>query len=199
MLSFPNYSFNQQSYTEKSNDNSLLDRILKVLLSAGMFYRMTYSILFRGYTVPACFKHQCIEDKILLKLPPDWCDNRFKGFAICCVTCMGPGFHDPGSGLLGKYDHTFIKAKLICSNHPEELKVLEKECKVSTMSRSFSWCVCFAYIPFHSLLQLSDSEVRDFNQYGLFEASIQRKLTTQWGVHLIYKPERHQANSSKEY
>ncbi|KAK4718980.1 hypothetical protein R3W88_017318 [Solanum pinnatisectum] len=105
---------------------------------------------------------------------------------------MGAGVLDPDSGLSGKYDHTFIKVKLICNNHSEELKVLEKECEVTTTSRSYNWCVCFAYIPFHSLLQLSATEVRDFNQYGLFEASmtIQRHITRQWGVHLIYKSER---------
>ncbi|XP_059301968.1 TMV resistance protein N-like [Lycium ferocissimum] len=186
LVSFTNYSFNQH-YTEKSTDNSALDQILRLFLSDSIGDWMTYSIIFPERAIPTWFKHQSIEEKILLKLPPDWYDNSFKGFAICCVTCMGGGFQDPDSGLSGKYDHTFINAKLICNNHPEELKVLEKECKVSTTTRNYSWCVCFVYIPLHSLLQLSDTEVRDFNQYGLFEASIQRKLTRQWGVHLIYK------------
>ncbi|XP_049409358.1 TMV resistance protein N-like isoform X1 [Solanum stenotomum] len=200
LVSFTNYSFNQQSYTEKSNDNSVLDQILNLFLSESIGDWMNYAIIFPERAIPTWFKHQSVEEKILLKLPQDWYDNRFKGFAICCVTCMGAGFHDPNSGLSGKYDNTFIKAKLICKNHPEELKVLEKECKVSTMSRSYGWCVCFAYIPFHSLLRLSDTEVRDFNQYGLFEASIQRKMTRQWGVHLIYKSERQffQSRTEKE-
>ncbi|PHU14929.1 hypothetical protein BC332_16134 [Capsicum chinense] len=190
LVSFTNYSFNLQPYTEKRNDNSVLDQILSLSLSDTSDDRMSYSIIFPGHAIPTWFKHQSIEEKILLKLPQDWYDNRFKGFAICCVTCMGAGVNDPDSGLSGKYDHTFIKAKLLCNNHPEELKVLEKECKVSTTSRNYSWCVCFAYIPLRSFLQFSDSEVRDFNQYGVFEASIQRKITRQWGVHLIYKSER---------
>ncbi|XP_055829181.1 TMV resistance protein N-like isoform X2 [Solanum dulcamara] len=198
LVSFTNYSFNQQSYTEKSNDNSVLDQILSLFLSESIGERMTYSIIFPEHAIPTWFKHQSIEEKILLKLPQDWYDNSFEGFAICCVTCMGAGVHDPDSGLSGKYDHTFIKAKLICNNHPEELKVLEKECKVSTTSRSYSWCFCFAYIPFHSLLQLSDPEVRDFNLYGLFEASIQRRITRKWGVHLIYKSERQYFESRTE-
>ncbi|WMV34813.1 hypothetical protein MTR67_028198 [Solanum verrucosum] len=200
LVSFTNYSFTQQSYTEKSNDNLVLDKILRLFLSESLRHWMNYAIIFPESAIPTWFKYQSVEEKILLKLPQDWYDNRFKGFAICCVTCMGAGFHDPNSGLSGKYDNTFIKAKLICNNHPEELKVLEKECKVSTMSRSYGWCVCFAYIPFHSSLRLSDTEVRDFNQYGLFEASIQRKITRQWGVHLIYKSERQffQSRTEKE-
>ncbi|MCD7465598.1 hypothetical protein HAX54_001606, partial [Datura stramonium] len=190
LVSFTNYSFNHQHYIKKSNDNSVLDQILSLFLSDSISDWRTYSIIFPESAIPTWFKHQSIEEKILLKLPPDWYDNMFEGFAICCVTCMGAGVHDPDSGLSGKYDHTFIKAKLICNNHPEELKVLEKECKVSTTSRNYSWCVCFAYIPLQSLLQLSDTEVRDFNRYGLFEASILRKMTRQWGVHLIYKSER---------
>ncbi|KAM3233068.1 TMV resistance protein N-like [Capsicum annuum] len=190
LVSFTNYSFNLQPYTEKRNDNSVLDQILSLSLSDTSDDRMSYSIIFPEHAIPTWFKHQSIEEKILLKLPQDWYDNRFKGFAICCVTCMGAGVNDPDSGLSGKYDHTFIKAKLLCNNHPEELKVLEKECKVSTTSRNYSWCVCFAYVPLRSFLQFSDSEVRDFNQYGVFEASIQRKITRQWGVHLIYKSER---------
>ncbi|KAG5601721.1 hypothetical protein H5410_033091 [Solanum commersonii] len=181
LVSFTNYSFNQQSYTEKSNDNLVLDKILSLFLSESIRHWMNYAIIFPESAIPTWFKHQSVEEKILLKLPQDWYDNRFEGFAICCVTCMGVGFHDPDSGLSGKYDHTFIKAKLICNNYPEELKLLEKECKVNTTCRSYGWCVCFAYIQFHSLLQLSDTEVRDFNQYGLFEASIQRKMTRQWG------------------
>ncbi|XP_060216844.1 disease resistance protein Roq1-like isoform X2 [Lycium barbarum] len=187
LVSFTNYSYNQQHYTEKSTDNSALDQILRLFLSNSIGDWMTYSIIFPECAIPTWFKHQSIEEKILLKLPQDWYDNRFEGFAICCVTRMGAGVHDPNLGLLGKYDHTLIKAKLICNNHPEELKVLERECKVSTTSRDYSWCICFVYIPLHSLLQLSDTEVRDFNQYGLYEASIQGKLTRQWGVHLIYK------------
>ncbi|CAN4097988.1 unnamed protein product [Withania somnifera] len=133
-------------------------KILSLSLSYTTDDKMSYSITFPE------------REKILLKLPQDWYDNRFKGFAICCVACMGAGVHDPDSGLSGKYDHTFIKAKLICNNQAEELKVLEKECKVSTTSRNYSWAF--------------------FATYGLLEASIQRKITRQWGVHLVYKSER---------
>ncbi|KAH0750923.1 hypothetical protein KY290_030155 [Solanum tuberosum] len=201
LVSFTNYSFNQQSYTEKSNDNSVLDQIFSLFLSESISAWMNYAIIFPERAIPTWFKHQSVEEKMLLKLPQDWYYNRFEGFAICCVTCMGAGVHDPDSGLSGKYDHTFIKAKLICNNHPEELKVLEKECKVSTTSRSYSWCVCFAYIPFHSFLQLSETDVRDFNQYGLFEASIQRHTTRRWGVHLIYESERKyfQSRAGKDF
>ncbi|XP_016495689.2 disease resistance protein Roq1 isoform X2 [Nicotiana tabacum] len=190
LASFTNYSFDQQPYTEKSDDNSVLDEILSLFLSDSMDDKMTYCIIFPERAIPTWFKHQSTEEKILLKLPEDWYDDRFEGFAICCVTCMGAGVHDPDSGLSGKYDYTFIKAKLICNNHMEELEVLEKECKVSTTSRTYSWCVCFAYIPLYSLLQTSGTQVLNFNQYGLFEASIQRHITRQWGVHLIYKSER---------
>nr|XP_016451595.1 PREDICTED: TMV resistance protein N-like [Nicotiana tabacum] len=164
LVSFTNYSFDQQPYTEKSDDNSVLDEILSLFLLDSMDDRMTYCIIFPERAIPTWFKHQSTEEKILLKLPEDWYDDGFEGFAICCVTCMGAGVHDPVSGLSGKYDYTFIKAKLICNNHLESLKCWRKS--------------------------TSGTEAINFNQYGLFEASIQRHIARRWGVHLIYKSAR---------
>ncbi|KAF3645982.1 hypothetical protein FXO37_20690 [Capsicum annuum] len=110
-----------------------------------------------------------------------------KGFAICCVTCMGAGVYDPGSGLSGKYDYTSIKAKLICNNNQEKPEVLEKECKVGTASRTCGWYVCFAYIPLYFLLQVSGADARNLSQYCLFKASINNRIARQWEVHLVYK------------
>ncbi|KAM3375252.1 hypothetical protein P3S68_013966 [Capsicum galapagoense] len=135
------------------------------------------------------FKHQIVDEKILFKLPINWYNDKFKGFAICCVTLMGAGVCRPDSMLSEKYDYAFIKAKLICSDHLKDLRVIQKECKVGTASRTYGWCVCFAYIPLYSSLQLSGTYVVDINQYSLFEASIHGCVVRQWGVHLIYEDE----------
>jgi len=145
-------------------------------------HRVTCSIVFPERTIPTWFMHQSVEKKILFKLPINWYNDKFKGFAICCVTLMGAGVCSPDSRLSGKYDYAFIKAKLICNDHLKDLKVIEKECKVGTASRTYGWCVCFAYIPLYSSLQ-----VGDINQYSLFEASIHGCIVRQWGVHLIYQ------------
>ncbi|XP_060187201.1 TMV resistance protein N-like isoform X3 [Lycium barbarum] len=198
LVSFTNYSFEQQPYTEKSTDSSVLDQILISFLSDAKvnvvnppnYDRKGISIVFPGCAIPTWFEHQTVKEKILVELPEDWFDYNFQGFAICCVTSMGAGVHDPSSGLSGKYDSTFINAKLMCSNNPEKLKVLEKECKVGTASRTPGCCVCFAYLPLYFLLQASGADARNLNQYGLFEASINNRIATQWGVHLIYKIDR---------
>ncbi|CAN4099935.1 unnamed protein product [Withania somnifera] len=94
LVSFTNYSFDQQSYTEESNSSSVLDEILHLFLlnidnvvqpSLNSNYRVTCSI--------------------------------FKGFAMCCVTLMGAGISSPDSGLFAKYDYSIIKATLICNDH----------------------------------------------------------------------------------
>ncbi|KAH0660649.1 hypothetical protein KY285_029257 [Solanum tuberosum] len=194
LVSFTNYSFDQQSYTEESNGTSISDEILSLFLSNNMDdvilptlnsdHRVTCSIVFPERTIPTWFMHQSVEKKILFKLPINWYKDKFKGFAICCVTLMGAGVCSPDSRLSGKYDYAFIKAKLICNDHLKDLKVIEKECKVGTTSRTYGWCVCFAYIPLYSSLQ-----VGDINQYSLFEAYIQGCIVRQWGVHLIYQDE----------
>ncbi|OIT35746.1 tmv resistance protein n [Nicotiana attenuata] len=200
LVSFTNYSFVQQPYTEKSNDNSALEKILCLVLSDAMDnvvhpslnsdHRVSYCIVFPERAIPTWFKYQSNEEKISFKLPKFWCSPEFMGFAICCVTCMGAGIHGCDLRLSGKYDYTFIEAKLICNNHPEELEVLEKVCKVGSSSRSYSLCVCLAYIPLYSLLEGLGTKIKNFNQYGVFEASIQRRIPRQWGVHLIYKSGR---------
>ncbi|KAH0660648.1 hypothetical protein KY289_029396 [Solanum tuberosum] len=192
LVSFTNYSFDQQSYTEESNGSSISDEILSLFLSNNMDdvifpslnsdHRVTCSIVFPERAIPTWFMHQSVEEKILFKLPINWYNDKFKGFAICCVTRMGAGVCSPDSGLSEKYDYAFIKAKLICNDHLKDLKVMEKECKVGTASRTYGWCVCFAYIPLYSSLQ-----VGDINQYSLFEASIHGCIVRQWGVHLIYR------------
>ncbi|KAH0749263.1 hypothetical protein KY290_028495 [Solanum tuberosum] len=199
LVSFTNYSFDQQSYTEKSNGSSVLDEILSLFLSPNMDkvvkpslnsdYRVTFSIIFPECAIPMWFKHQSVEEKILFKLPINWYNDKFKGFAICCVTLMGAGVCSPDSGLSEKYDYAFIKTKLICKDDLEDLKVLEKECKVGTASRTYGWCVCFVYIPLYASLQMSDTDVGNINQYSQFEASIHGRIVRQWGVHLIYEDE----------
>ncbi|WMV34798.1 hypothetical protein MTR67_028183 [Solanum verrucosum] len=194
LVSFTNYSFDQQSYTEESNGSSISDEILSLFLSNNMDdvilptlnsdHRVTCSIVFPERAIPTWFMHQSVEEKILFKLPINWYNDKFKGFAICCVTLMGAGVCSPDSRLSGKYDYAFINAKLICNDHLKDLKVIEKECKVGTTSRTDGWCVCFAYIPLYSSLQ-----VGDINQYSLFEASIHGCIVRQWGVHLIYQDE----------
>lgn len=151
---------------------------------------VSYSIVFPERAIPTWFKYQSNEEKISFKLPKFWCSPEFMGFAICCVTCMRAGVHGCDLRLSGKYDYAFIEAKLICNNHPEEPEVLEKVCKVGSSSRSYSWCVCLAYIPLYSLLEGPGTKIKNFNQYGVFEASIQRRIPRQWGVHLIYKTGR---------
>ncbi|KAG5601719.1 hypothetical protein H5410_033089 [Solanum commersonii] len=210
LVSFTNYSFDQQSYTEESNGSSISDEILSLLLSNNMDdvilptlnsdYRVTCSIVFPERAIPTWFMHQSVEEKISFKLPINWYNDKFKGFAICCVTRMGAGVCSPDSRLSGKYDYAFINAKLICNDHLKGLKVIEKECKVGTASRTYGWCVCFAYIPLYSSLQVGDINqyslfeasihgciVGDINQYCLFEASIHGCIVRQWGVHLIYQ------------
>ncbi|KAK4718973.1 hypothetical protein R3W88_017311 [Solanum pinnatisectum] len=192
LVSFTNYSFDQQSYTEESNGSSISDEILSLFLSNNMDdvilptlnsdHRVTCSIVFPERAIPTWFMHQSVEEKISFKLPINWYDDEFKGFAICCVTLMGAGVCSPDSGLSEKYDYAFINAKLICNDHMKDLEVIEKECKVGTASRTYGWCVCFAYIPLYSSLQ-----VGDINQYSLFEASIHGCIVRQWGVHLIYQ------------
>ncbi|KAM3308367.1 hypothetical protein P3S67_010111 [Capsicum chacoense] len=199
LVSFTNYSFDQQSYTEESNGSSFSDEILSLLLSNNMDdvihpslysdHRVTCSIVFPERAIPMWFKHQIVDEKILFKLPINWYNDKFKGFAICCVTLMGAGVCRPDSMLSEKYDYAFIKAKLICSDHLKDLRVIQKECKVGTASRTYGWCVCFAYIPLYSSLQVSGTYGRDINQYSLFEASINGCVVRQWGVHLIYEDE----------
>ncbi|KAH0662543.1 hypothetical protein KY284_027474 [Solanum tuberosum] len=194
LVSFTNYSFDQQSYTEESNGSSISDEILSLFLSNNMDdvilptlnsdHRVTCSIVFPERAIPTWFMHQSVEEKISFKLPINWYNDKFKGFAICCVTLMGAGVCSPDSRLSGKYDYAFINSKLICNDHLKDLKVIEKECKVGTASRTYGWCVCFAYIPLYSSLQ-----VGDINQYSLFEASIHGCIVRQWGVHLIYQDE----------
>ncbi|KAK4718977.1 hypothetical protein R3W88_017315 [Solanum pinnatisectum] len=194
LVSFTNYSFDQQSYTEESNGSSISDEILSLFLSNNMDdvilptlnsdHRVTCSIVFPERAIPTWFMHQSVEEKISFKLPINWYNDKFKGFAICCVTLMGAGVYSPDLGLSEKYDYAFIKAKLICNDHLKDLKVIEKECKVGTASRTYGWCVCFAYIPLYSSLQ-----VGDINQYSLFEASIHGRIVRQWGVHMIYEDE----------
>ncbi|XP_049409351.1 TMV resistance protein N-like isoform X3 [Solanum stenotomum] len=200
LVSFTNYSFDQQSYTEESNGSSVLDEILYSFLSRNMDYvvhpslnsdyRVTCSIVFPGCVIPMWFKHQSVEEKILFELPINWYNDKFKGFAICCVTRMGAGACSPDSGLSEKYDYAFIKTKLACKDDLEDLKVLEKECKVGTASRTSGLCVCFVYIPLYASLQVSGTDVANINQYSLFEASIHGRMVRQWGVHLIYQDER---------
>ncbi|KAH0660646.1 hypothetical protein KY285_029254 [Solanum tuberosum] len=194
LVSFTNYSFDQQSYTEESNGSSISDEVLSLFLSNNMDdvilptlnsdHRVTCSIVFPEHAIPTWFMHQSVEEKISFKLPINWYNDKFKGFAICCVTLMGEGVCSPDSRLSGKYDYALINAKLICNDHLKDLKVIEKECKVGTASRTYGWCVCFAYIPLYSSLQ-----VGDINQYSLFEASIHGCIVRQWGVHLIYQDE----------
>ncbi|XP_006356499.1 uncharacterized protein [Solanum tuberosum] len=182
LLSFTNYSFDQQSYTEESNDSSISDEILSLFLSNNMDdvilpslnsdHRVTCSIVFPERAIPKWFMHQSAEKKISFKLPINWYNDKFKDFAICCVTRMGAGVCSLDSWLSGKYDYAFINAKLICNDHLKDLKVLEKECKVGPASRTYGQCVCFAYIPLYASLQVSGTDVGDINQYSLFEASI---------------------------
>ncbi|KAM3308370.1 hypothetical protein P3S67_010114 [Capsicum chacoense] len=146
-------------------------------------------MVFPERAIPTWFKHQSVEEKILFKLPIGWYNEKFKGFAICCVTPMGKGVCSHDSGLSEKYDYTFIKARLKCNDQLEDLKVLEKECKVGTSSRTHGWCVCFVYIPLYASLQVSGTSVGDINHYSLFEASIQGHIVRQWGVDLIYVDE----------
>ncbi|KAM3308360.1 hypothetical protein P3S67_010104 [Capsicum chacoense] len=175
LISFTNYSFDQQSYVEERNGSSVLDEILSLFFSNNIHDmtrpslqsgdRMTCSIVFPEHAISTWFKHQSVNEKIRFKLPIDWYNDKFKGFAICCVTLMGAGVCNPDSRLSEKYDYALIKAKLICSDHSEDLKVLEKECKVGTASRTYGW-------------------------YGFFEASIHGRIVRQWGVHLIYEDDR---------
>ncbi|XP_015166892.1 TMV resistance protein N-like [Solanum tuberosum] len=200
LVSFTNYSFDQQSYTEESNGSSVLDEILSLFLSKDMDHvvepsvnsdhRVTCSIVFPECAIPRWFKHQSVDEKILFKLPMNWYNAKFKGFAICCATLMGAGVLNPDSGLSKKYDYAFVKAKLICKDDLEDLKVLEKECKVGTASRTYGLCVCFVYIPLYASLQVSGTDVGNINQYSLFEASIHWRIVRQWGVHMIYEDER---------
>ncbi|PHT45675.1 hypothetical protein CQW23_14833 [Capsicum baccatum] len=199
LVSFTNYSFDQQSYTEDSNGSSFSDEILSLLLSNNMDdvihpslnsdHRVTCSIVFPERAIPMWFKRQIVDEKILFKLPINWYNDKFKGFAICCVTLMGAGVCRADAMLSEKYDFAFIKAKLICSDHLKDLRVIEKECKVGTASRTYGWCVCFAYIPLYSSLQVSGTYGGDINRYSLFEASIHGCIARQWGVHLIYEDE----------
>ncbi|XP_055832289.1 TMV resistance protein N-like [Solanum dulcamara] len=169
LVSFTNYSFDQQSYTEESNGSSVLDEILGLFLSSNMDYvvhpslnsdhRVTCSIVFPERVIPRWFKHQSVDEKILFKFSINWYNDKFKGFALYCVTLMGAGVFSPEPGLSEKYDYAFIKAKLICDDHLEDLKVLEKECKVGTASRTYAWYVCFVYIPLSASLQVSDTDV----------------------------------------
>ncbi|XP_059299422.1 disease resistance protein Roq1-like [Lycium ferocissimum] len=169
LVSFTNYSFDQQSYREESNGSSVLDEIFSLFLSNNMDdvirpslnsdHRVTCSIVFPECAIPTWFKHQSVEERILFKLPVNWYNDKFKGFAICCVTLMGAGVCNPGSGLSEKYDYAFIKAKLICNDHLKDLKVIEKECQVGTTSRTYGWCVCFAYIPLYASLQMSQDRL----------------------------------------
>ncbi|KAH0664573.1 hypothetical protein KY284_029504 [Solanum tuberosum] len=179
---------------KESIGSSISDEILSLFLSNNMDdvilptlnsdHRVTCSIVFPERAIPTWFMHRSVEEKILFKLPINWYNDKFKGFAICCVTLMGAGVCSPDSILSGKYDYAFINAKLICNDHLKDLKVIEKACKVGTASRTYGWCVCFAYIPLYSSLQ-----VGDINQYSLFEASINGCIVRQWGVHLIYQDE----------
>ncbi|XP_019069721.2 disease resistance protein Roq1-like isoform X1 [Solanum lycopersicum] len=197
LVSFTNYSFVQQSYTKESNGSSVLDEILGSFLSHDMDnvvqsslncdYRVTCSIVFPECAIPTWFKHQSVGEKMLLELPINWYNDKFKGFAICCATHMGAGVLNPDSGLSKKYDYAFVKAKLICK---DDLEVLEKECKVGTASRTYGSCVCFVYIPLYASLQVSGTDFGKINQYSLFEASLHGRIVRQWGVHLIYEDER---------
>ncbi|PHT45681.1 hypothetical protein CQW23_14839 [Capsicum baccatum] len=199
LVSFTNYCFDQQSNTEDSSGSSVLDEILRFYLlnnmddvvqtSLNSDYRVTFSMVFPERAIPTWFKHQSVEEKMLFKLPIGWYNEKFKGFAICCVTPMGKGVCSPDSGLSAKYDYTFIKARLKCNDQLEDLKVLVKECKVGTSSRTHGWCVCFVYIPLYASLQVSGTSVGDINHYSLFEASIQGRIVRQWGVDLIYEDE----------
>ncbi|PHU14925.1 hypothetical protein BC332_16130, partial [Capsicum chinense] len=200
LISFTNYSFDQQSHAAGSNGSSILDEIFSLFFSNNIHDmtrpslhhddRMTFSIVFPERAIPMWFKHQSVNEKIRFNLPNNWYNDKFKGFAICCATLMGAGVCSPDSGLSEKYDYAFIKAKLICSDHSEDLKMLEKECKVGTASRTYGWCVCFAYIPLYLSGHVYGVDVGIFNQYGFFEASIHGRIVRQWGVHLIYEDDR---------
>ncbi|KAL3335117.1 hypothetical protein AABB24_031361 [Solanum stoloniferum] len=194
LVSFTNYSFDQQSYTMESNGRSISDEILSLFLSNSMDdvilpslnsdHRVTCSIVFPEGAIPWWSKYQSVGEKISFQLPINWYNDKFKGFAICCVALMGEGVCSPDSRQSGKYDYAFINAKLTC-NHLKDLKVIEKKCKVGTASRRHGQCVCFAYLPLYSSLQ-----VGDINQYSLFEASMHGCIARQWGVHMIYEDER---------
>ncbi|KAG5601700.1 hypothetical protein H5410_033070 [Solanum commersonii] len=176
LVSFTNYSFDQQSYTEESIGSSISDEILSLFLSNNMDgvilpslnsdHRVTCSIVFPERAIPRWFMHQSVEEKISFELPINWYDDKFMGFAICCVTLMRAGVCSPDSGLSEKYVNAFINAKLICNDHLKDLKVLEKECKVS------------------------GTDVRDINRYSLFEVSIPGRIVRHWGVHIIYEDGR---------
>ncbi|KAK6787232.1 hypothetical protein RDI58_015757 [Solanum bulbocastanum] len=109
LVSFTNYSFDQQSYTKESNGSSVLDEILGSFLSRNMDnvvqsslnsdYRVTCSIVFPECAISTWFKHQRVKEKMLLELPIYWYNDKFKGFAICCATLMGAGVLNPDSGL----------------------------------------------------------------------------------------------------
>lgn len=148
---------------------------------------MGYQLFFLDVQFPRGLSIKVSRKRYPFELPKDWFHYNFQGFAICCVTCMGAGVYDPGSGLSGKYDYTSIKAKLICNNNQEKPEVLEKECKVGTASRTCGWYVCFAYIPLYFLLQVSGADARNLSQYCLFKASINNRIARQWEVHLVYK------------
>ncbi|KAH0658933.1 hypothetical protein KY285_027483 [Solanum tuberosum] len=111
LVSFTNYSFDQQSYTEESIGSSISDEILSLFLSNNMDdvilptlnsdHRVTCSIVFPERAIPTWFMHRSVEEKILFKLPINWYNDKFKGFAICCVTLMGAGVCSPNSRLSG--------------------------------------------------------------------------------------------------
>ncbi|MCD7473447.1 hypothetical protein HAX54_015317, partial [Datura stramonium] len=205
LISFTNSSY-EQLYSDKGSDSSLMvdngqrenmisttvqnltdsiRRIEMIFLSE----RVPSAIIYPERAIPKWFDYSSKEEKISVNLPKDWYNENFLGFVVCCSTYMGDGVYGPAdSSISGNYDNTFIKTKLICRDHWQELKVVEKRCKMSTASSTFCCYLCIAFIPFYSLWQASDDtlDITNPNQYWLFEASLDLSISNDWAVRLVY-------------
>ncbi|KAG2301813.1 hypothetical protein Bca52824_030464 [Brassica carinata] len=63
---------------------------------------------FPGWKVPAWFSHRASGSMLNPKLPPNWCDNKFTGIALCAVVLFS-GNHDKRNHLLMKCNFEFQK------------------------------------------------------------------------------------------
>ncbi|KAF3945769.1 hypothetical protein CMV_027887 [Castanea mollissima] len=94
-----------------------------------------------GYEIPWWITHQRLGNSISIELPPNWCNSKWMGFALCASSHISvEGFHLTGK-TFGLKVHVIARGDMPHSYYATEISFAQ-----NLLRGTFGYCICLVMI-----------------------------------------------------
>ncbi|CDP20945.1 unnamed protein product [Coffea canephora] len=149
----------------------------------------SFSICLPGGSIPSWFTYQNSGPSTTVKLPPNWYNSEFMGFAVCVVSDLIT------TPFLLEIQYRWLLQKI--PGFPVQFTLIDKEMNlfsyvftigyVGTENNIDSEHTWLGYLPFDNIWSMRANTVRSPNDWTCIDVSAYFGVIKAWGISLVYE------------